>query len=394
MKRVHLIAFVCLALWFCFAGGAQAQAPAVITYQGFLADKNSNPLSGSYSITFKIYKISTGGTEIWKETLGVTVTKGYLEAVLGSKQALTSVFDGSTLWLGITVGTDNEMVPRKRLTSVPYAMSSKVCQTIKGPLAKLDVLGTFSAKAYANQGEDTYSSWQSVSIGDKDTCDGKLSTAYTCSVSESKTCVDIKDSSKKRNVTCKATNRGMAVDNSGKVSIGSAGSPGSLEVNGTLKATSLSGNGSALTGVVPAGVITMYGATSPPSGWLVCNGQAVSRKTYSALFAAIGTTYGSGDGSTTFNVPNLKGRVPVGYDTGQTEFSTVGKTGGAKTHKLTVNEMPKHRHSLNRSSHSQAMGGYGDMFNGSGTTYTSYEGGGNAHNNLQPYLSLQFIVKY
>ena len=401
MKKVKLIAVVCIAALLGMVDGVRAQAPSLITYQGFLADKYSKPLSGSYSITFKIYKTSTGGSELWKETLSVTVTKGYLDAVLGLTKSLTNVFDGSPLWMGITVGTDNEMVPRKRLTSVPYAMSSssaKVCQSIKGTLAKLDVLGTFSAKAYANQGEDTYSSWQGVSLGDKDTCNGILTSGYTCSVSDNKTCVDIKDSNKKRNVTCKATNRGLVVDSSGKVSIGSAGAPSSLEVNGTVKATSYSGNGSGLTGVVPAGVISMYGATTPPKGWLVCNGQAVSRTTYSALFAAIGTTYGSGNGSTTFNLPNLKGRVPVGHDTGQTEFSAIGKKGGSKTHSLSTSEIPSHRHTISGISNGSGVGSeaiVGAYNPGSFHTHkTDYAGGGSAHNNMQPYVTLQFIVKY
>ena len=64
----------------------------------------------------------------------------------------------------------------------------------------------------------------------------------------------------------------------------------------------------------PAGSITQFGGSSTPSGWLLCNGSAVSRSTYSNLFTVIGTTYGVGDGSTTFNLPNLKGKVPVGYN--------------------------------------------------------------------------------
>lgn len=67
-------------------------------------------------------------------------------------------------------------------------------------------------------------------------------------------------------------------------------------------------------GLLPAGVIAPYAGSAAPSGWLLCHGQAVSRTTFAALFTAIGTTYGSGDGSTTFNLPDLRGRVPVGKD--------------------------------------------------------------------------------
>ena len=82
----------------------------------------------------------------------------------------------------------------------------------------------------------------------------------------------------------------------------------------------------------PPGVIVAYGgSTTAPVGWLLCDGAAVSRTTYAALFAVISTAYGAGDGSTTFNLPNLKGRVPVGLDAAQTEFDTRGETGGSKT---------------------------------------------------------------
>ncbi|ACZ29558.1 Tail Collar domain protein [Xylanimonas cellulosilytica DSM 15894] len=89
-----------------------------------------------------------------------------------------------------------------------------------------------------------------------------------------------------------------------------------------------------------------------PPGWLEHNGAAVSRTTYPALFAHYGTTYGAGDGSTTFNLPNAKGRTPVGLDTAQAEFNAVGKTGGAKTHTLSTAEMPSHTHTSAAHTHS------------------------------------------
>lgn len=81
---------------------------------------------------------------------------------------------------------------------------------------------------------------------------------------------------------------------------------------------------------LPAGIIMMHAASSPPSGWLKCDGTAVSRTTYGALFGVIGTAFGSGDGSTTFNIPNFVAgsattmRVPVGAGTGVTLGTTTG----------------------------------------------------------------------
>lgn len=90
-------------------------------------------------------------------------------------------------------------------------------------------------------------------------------------------------------------------------------------------------------GIMPAGALMPFAGSVAPVGWLLCDGQAVSRTAYAALFAAIGTTYGAGDGSTTFNLPNVKGRIIVGQDTGQAEFATRGGIGGAKGHYHNVN---------------------------------------------------------
>lgn len=103
------------------------------------------------------------------------------------------------------------------------------------------------------------------------------------------------------------------------------------------------------TGLLPAGTVIPYAGSSAPSGYLLCYGQAVSRTTYANLFTAIGTVYGSGDGSTTFNVPDLRGRVAAGKDDmGGTAASrltsttitsgaaTLGNTGGAQTESASV----------------------------------------------------------
>ena len=81
---------------------------------------------------------------------------------------------------------------------------------------------------------------------------------------------------------------------------------------------------------LPVGAIIGWTSSTIPSGYLLCNGQAVSRTTYASLFSVIETTYGTGDGSTTFNLPNIKGRTIVGLDSTQTEFDTLGETGGSK----------------------------------------------------------------
>ena len=104
------------------------------------------------------------------------------------------------------------------------------------------------------------------------------------------------------------------------------------------------------------GVITAFGGSSAPTGWLLCDGSAVSRSTYADLFAVVSTTYGIGDGSTTFNVPDLKGKVPVGKDASQTEFDTLGETGGAKTVTLDTTMIPSHSHNVSAYTHTASSG--------------------------------------
>lgn len=155
-------------------------------------------------------------------------------------------------------------------------------------------------------------------------------------------------------------------------------------------------------GVAP-GSVTMFAGVTAPEGWLLCDGSAYSRTLYVELFAAISTTYGAGDGSTTFNVPNLKGRVPVGIDASQTEFNARAKTGGEKTHILSASEMPSHNHPLTvagqpavagqSSSQTAAGGSFYSVTGGIMAISMGNTGGGGAHNNLQPYIALNFIIK-
>ena len=143
------------------------------------------------------------------------------------------------------------------------------------------------------------------------------------------------------------------------------------------------------------GDIKLSACENPPSGWLLCDGSVVSRSEYPKLFSAIGTLYGAGDGTSTFNLPNLKGRVPVGFDSTQTEFSALGKTGGETAHSLTANENGPHTHEI--SSYVYLDGSYLDL-NVSDipcmytTSDSASSGLGTAHNNLQPYIALNYII--
>lgn len=133
---------------------------------------------------------------------------------------------------------------------------------------------------------------------------------------------------------------------------------------------------------IPAGIFLPYGGANAPSGWLLCDGAAVSRTTYAALFAAIGTAYGAGNGSTTFNVPDMRSRVPVGFDSGAGEFDALGETGGAKTHQLSSAEMPSHTHVQNAHNHGVTDPGHNHTQNAHnhGVTDPGHNHTQNAHN--------------
>lgn len=137
---------------------------------------------------------------------------------------------------------------------------------------------------------------------------------------------------------------------------------------------------------IPSGVINMWSTTTAPTGWLICDGTTVSRTTYAALFAVISTTYGVGDGSTTFALPNLKGKVPVGRDSADASFDTMGELGGAKTHTLTSTEMPSHTHTQDshnhtQNSHNHTQDAHGHTVNAHShlNYYTTGAGGSHSH---------------
>jgi microcystin-dependent protein len=146
----------------------------------------------------------------------------------------------------------------------------------------------------------------------------------------------------------------------------------------------------------PPGALRLTAQANVDEGWLACEGQAISRTTYAALFAEIGTAYGEGDKAATFNVPDFRERVPVGAGGALPR----GARGGEATHVLTVPEMPSHGHSTHVV-YSEPGGHIGgavlmrDNFVdfGEADIPTSAAGGGGAHNNMQPYTVCNVWIK-
>lgn len=206
----------------------------------------------------------------------------------------------------------------------------------------------------------------------------------------------------------------------------------------------------------PSGVMAPFAGSTAPGGWLLCDGTAVSRAQYSDLFATIGVAWGNGDGTTTFNLPDLRGRVPVGTNAGT--FASLAATGGVESvtlsaaqsglpshshgvsaglgnggshsHSASTDSQGTHNHTVNQSylqslytgtagngggtsivnggassspttnsngahTHNVSVGSGGDHTHGISVSISSAGGGGasSAHTNLQPYATVNYIIK-
>jgi len=182
------------------------------------------------------------------------------------------------------------------------------------------------------------------------------------------------------------------------------------------------------------GIIEVFSGSNIPDGYLLCNGQEVSREEYTNLFKVIGTTYGEGDGNTTFNLPDLSGRVAVGKNSGT--FNNLGKTLGVETSTLAISNLPSHNHTIPALSgstntigqHTHGWNGWTAVYSGSDYTAaifgtdsaqgfinegkgpqaagnhshtvttnkssTGNTGSGSSFTNIQPSLIINYIIKY
>jgi microcystin-dependent protein len=252
-----------------------ATVPLVMNYQGTLRDIEGNLLSGRYAMTFRIYNAVDDpiASALWTEDhTGVVVRDGLFNVVLGDITPISpTLFDSPNRFIGVQVAGTEELAPRQRFASVPYAIRADV----------------------------------------------------------------------------------------------------------------------------PAGTIVAYGGSTPPAGWLLCDGAAQSSTTYPDLFGAIGYTWGGSGG--TFNVPDLRGRAPIGSGQGSGLTNrTLAGNGGEETHTLTIPEMPNHNHTVVSVPNYDSTDGWlgANLYGIPETLQTSYNGGDQPHNNMQPYAVVHFIIKY
>jgi microcystin-dependent protein len=147
----------------------------------------------------------------------------------------------------------------------------------------------------------------------------------------------------------------------------------------------------------PTGAVSPFAGSSAPADWLLADGSAVSRSTYAALFAVISTTYGTGDGSTTFNVPDLRGRTVAGYAAsgGHSDVATLGNNDGVAA----ANRRPKHNHTASTTA-DRITGTWSPGASGGGTAPAAWSAGsvsvgpgGTAPVDAPAYIVLNYIIK-
>lgn len=157
-----------------------------------------------------------------------------------------------------------------------------------------------------------------------------------------------------------------------------------------------------ITDSFPVGAVVEWWSDIIPEGWLICNGQTLNKSDYPDLYKAIGDKYTPVASSTTFNLPNHNGRAPVGVDSNDSDFGTIGAMYGEKEHKLTEPEMPSHYHTYVSPQHYYGeVGDDGNTILGTNTTTTqrwsdratTWAGGSKSHNNTQPSIATYFIIK-
>lgn len=158
-------------------------------------------------------------------------------------------------------------------------------------------------------------------------------------------------------------------------------------------------NGQITGDTLPIGAIVPFGGWDAPTGWLICDGTLLNKTTYPELFNAIGYSFGGEDGGATFGLPDLRGRVPVGQKDSDSDFDGMGVKGGEKTHTLTIDEIPSHKHGISYNLEGVSGGTLGNNIFGKQNVGGNWEnnsnntGGGQAHNILQPYQTVNYIIK-
>lgn len=343
--------------------------PSSFNYQGVLRGGSGELLPpGTKNVEFRFYSVAAGGSALWGrgyavilDTNGlfnVTLTDGSGSPVSDPSAAGTIISQvvaaHSQLYLGVLVVGNTEIAPRQQLLSVPYAM---MAGDVKQSSGNLSVNGTLTVVSSVTAGQ-TIQAGGTLVVG---------SGAGTAALTASPTGVLQVPA---LNVSGNATVTGRIQDKSGFV--------------------------------MPVGSVLPFAGVTVPTGWLPCDGRLVSRATYPDLYSALLSTYGAGDGSTTFALPDLQGRTAIGTGQGPNLLNRpLGQKDGEEMHTLSTPEMPSHTHGYTTYGSFRRLTGVLDSTgtqnswkDSNASVFTVSAGGDQGHNNMQPFLVLSYIIKY
>jgi microcystin-dependent protein len=398
MKKLLLLLLLTLSINSLFAQS--------ITVQGVLRDGNNRAVAdGDYTLNFSIYSDASSGNHLWPIAGGtsdypVTVLNGVYNMDL--PVGTNIVNSGSELWLEVGVN-GSVMDERIRLNLSPYEYhvvngssnvflesgSIGIGTSIPGHLLHIVKTSDTAVDGYAfaiSQGsqdnltiskEGHVNTTGNMVVSDLVVVDGSI-TAYGGSITAS---------------SFTATNSISSFDMiaSGNVYADEVQAKEFIDVNTNRTITT------------PVGSITMFAGAAAPTGWLLCDGSVLPEGTqYDDLLGVLNGLYGTSGGRS--KVPDLRGRAAIGKDNmggssanrvTNSQADAIGGSSGAETHTLTTAQMPSHNHSIvygpgsgsiNPSAH------YTTSHNSN--MYTGSAGSNNAHNNMQPYMALNYIIKY
>ncbi len=413
---------------------ALASVPSLLSYQGRVSDAsgtligNSSPVNRT--VTFKFYSASTGGTPLYAESQTVTISAGEFSVLLGNGTGISTLPGPSapattpyttlpailtgTTYLGITVddGTaaaDSEITPRQQIVSAAFAFRARAAETVLDGALTTAMLANSSvtldklAGGSVNNTKIADAAITTSKITDGNITTGKLADAVvtTGKINDAAiTTGKLADSS---------VTTGKIADNavtSAKIADGTItsadiadGTIATAELGDSVVTTNKVANNAIdynkLAAAVqqalsPTGTIVAYAGDTAPSGWALCNGQTLSRSTYSALYAVIGNRFGYGDNSTTFHTPDFRGQFLRGRANGSSRdpdrnsrsaMNSGGATGDA-VGSTQSDEFHSHRHTVPTDNNSGSNVSQNALTDTSGSdegyTYspgTGYEGG-------------------
>lgn len=454
MKALFAAFLVC-ALVVASSVTARAAAPSLMSYQGRVSDASgtligaANPVNRT--VTFKFYSTSTGGTPLYAEAQTVTISAGEFSVLLGNGTGvatfhgpsapattpyitLPSIMTG-TLYLGVTVddGTaaaDPEIAPRQQIVSAAFAFRAQVAETVLNSAVNTTMLADSSVTtAKIGGGQITNAKLASDAVNTTNIVAGSINESRLANgaVTNVKLATNVVTSDK---VSDGAITTADLADNaiaSDKILDGTIGSI-DLADNGVATVDLANGavtNAKIADGAIdynklaaaiqqsltPVGTIIAYAGDTAPAGWLLCNGQTVSRSTYAALYSVVGNRFGYGNNSSTFNVPDFRGQFLRGRAAGsgndpdrnsRSAMNTGGATGDA-VGSIQGDMLGSHGHPYNDIYHSEYNGAVGLPSNrGSGDTdgdnrgyeigRTTSNSGGNETRPVNAYVN--YLIKY